>query len=177
MKEEWRDIKGYEGLYQVSNVGNVRSLRFINNAVNKEQVKIRKKNYSKIHNRYYIDLVKDGVRKHITIHRLVAEAFIPNPNNYPVINHIDGNPCNNNVSNLEWCTYSHNSKHAYDMGLVPKLIEMNNNAKKRIVRDDGKMYSCAYECAKDMNVSVCSIRDVLKGRIKKCKGYTFRYEE
>ena len=176
MQEIWKDIKGYEGLYQVSNKGRVRSLMFINNIVVKKKIKILNLNYGKRTNRYYADLYKNTIRKHIAVHRLVAEAFIPNPNNYPVINHIDGNSCNNEVNNLEWCSYSHNSKHAYDMGLTPKLVEMNNKAKKKIVRNDGKKYSCAYECANDLGVNVCSVRDVLKGRTKTCCGYSLQYE-
>jgi hypothetical protein len=63
---------------------------------------------------------KDGVLKTIAVHRLVAMAYIPNPNNYPVVNHLDGDPSNNNIENLEWCSYSRNAKHAYDIGLNSK---------------------------------------------------------
>lgn len=91
IKEEWKDIKGYEGLYQISNKGRVRSTR--NNIILKPI--ISDKGY------YRVDLSKNGNKDRVRIHRLVAQAFIPNPNNYPVINHKDENKSNNCVSNLE----------------------------------------------------------------------------
>lgn len=106
--EEWKDIIEYEGLYQVSNLGNVKNSR-----TNKLlSLRYRKDNH--------IDcmLYKNGQGKRYSVHRLVAIAFISNPNNYPIINHIDGNGLNNNVSNLEWCTYSYNTQHANDNNLI-----------------------------------------------------------
>ena len=105
MTEIFKDIPGYEGLYQVSNLGNVKSLNY--RQTGKEQIlrlhpKIKNKGYFKVR------LFKNGIVKSYFVHRLVAEAFIPNQNNYPIINHKDENPSNNSVSNLEWCTYSYN---------------------------------------------------------------------
>lgn len=102
-KQIWKDIPGYEGLYQVSNTGRVRSLNY--NRTGKS--KVRKQNTDK---RGYkrVNLCKDGKNKIYSIHRLVALAFIPNPNNYPIINHKDENPSNNAVWNLEWCTQEYN---------------------------------------------------------------------
>ncbi len=98
-KEEFRDIKGFEGLYKISNKGNVYSV------VNDKLMTI-----SISANTYYkVTLFKDGKRYNENIHRLVAEAFIPNPNNYLIINHKDENRLNNNVENLEWCTYKYNN--------------------------------------------------------------------
>ena len=114
MKEIWKDIKGYEGLYQISNTGKIKSLeRYKDNHSKKQLVKekIRKQIISKT-GYYTCMLTKNGNLKLFKVHRIVAEAFIPNPNNYPIINHIDGNKLNNNVSNLEWCTRSENQKHA-----------------------------------------------------------------
>ena len=98
IKEEWKDIQGYEGLYQVSNKGQVKSTR--NNIILKPM--ISDKGY------YHVDLYNKDNRKSCKVHRLVAQAFIPNPNNYPVINHKDENTINNQVSNLEWCTAQYN---------------------------------------------------------------------
>lgn len=119
MEEVWRDIDGYKGLYQVSNFGNVKSLD--KKTKNKNGYRIIKGKIlkSKLDNHGYlrIGLTKNNKQKFYLIHRLVAIAFLPNQNNYPIINHIDGNPLNNYIENLEWCTYSYNIKHAYNNGL------------------------------------------------------------
>lgn len=109
MEETWKDIPGYEGMYQVSNQGNVRSLNWGNRGYVRNL-------YLKKHNRGYrhVELAKDGKRKAFTVHRLVATAFIPNPNNYPTINHLDEDKTNNCVENLEWCTASHNVQYSID---------------------------------------------------------------
>ena len=106
MKEEWRYIKEYEGLYQVSSLGRVKSLNYRNS--NKE--KILKLNLNKS-GYLHICLSKNGKVKAFNVHRLVAQAFIPNPNNYPIINHKDEDKSNNCVNNLEWCTYGYNSNY------------------------------------------------------------------
>ena len=114
MKETWKDIKGYEGFYQVSNIGNVKSLkRIVNNSTTyggkatvKERIlkpKTDKDGYESV------GLRKDGKVKHFRVHRLVATAFIPNPNSYPIVNHKDEVKNNNIVSNLEWCTVRYNN--------------------------------------------------------------------
>lgn len=100
--EEFRDVVGYEGLYEVSNEGNIR---------NKNTGRILKPN--KIHKGYLqVILCKDGERKPALVHRLVAQAFIPNPNHYPQVNHIDENKSNNNVENLEWCINQYNIRYS-----------------------------------------------------------------
>lgn len=98
MEEIWKDIEGYEGLYQVSNIGRVRSLR--NNIILKS--KIERSGYERV------ILSVNNIHKDYYIHRLVANAFIPNPNNYPIVNHKDENITNNRVDNLEWCTQEYN---------------------------------------------------------------------
>lgn len=116
-KEVWKDIAGYEGLYQVSNWGRVKSL--------KRFVRLRKENdlrgYYKDekiisqneHQGGYlkVDLFKNNIRESKKVHRLVAQAFIPNTNNYPCINHKDEDRKNNNADNLEWCTYKYNNNY------------------------------------------------------------------
>lgn len=105
--EIWKDIKGYEGLYQVSNMGQVKSLG--NGKSNKSKLKVMKQQLN--HKGYpMINLCKNGVTKGVSVHRLVAINFIPNPNNLPQVNHIDEIKTNNCVENLEWCTneYNHN---------------------------------------------------------------------
>lgn len=102
-KQIWKDIEGYEGKYQVSNTGRVRSLNY--NRTGK--IKVRKQGKDKLGYKS-VFLCKDGKNKGYLVHRLVAQAFIPNPNNYPVVNHKDENPSNNTVWNLEWCTQEYN---------------------------------------------------------------------
>ena len=114
MKEIWKDIKGYEGIYQVSNMGKVKSLkRTINNSTTyggKATIKERILKPKKDKDGYEaVGLNKDGKRKDFRVHRLVADAFIPNPNNYPIVNHKDEVKDNNVVSNLEWCTVRYNN--------------------------------------------------------------------
>ena len=113
---EWKDVRGYEGLYQVSNTGKVRSMVFRNNKITKPRIKELKININN-HNRAYVSLYKDGTVKNCIVHRLVAMAFIENPLSLPEVNHIDGNPINNNVENLEWCTMKYNHMHAYQNDL------------------------------------------------------------
>lgn len=99
MDEAWKDVVGYEGLYLVSNHGNVKSL-YTNKILSPYK---RKDGYREV------ILSKNKIKKHATIHRLVAMAFIPNPNNLSLINHKDENPSNNFVDNLEWCDYHYNN--------------------------------------------------------------------
>lgn len=108
--EKWKPVKGYEGLYEVSNCGNVKSLarRDRNNRGVSERI-LRMAANTSGYNR--VILAKDGTRKTCYVHRLVAEAFIPNGNELPMINHIDENKLNNRVENLEWCTAKYNSNY------------------------------------------------------------------
>lgn len=106
MEEIWKDIKGYEGLYQISNLGRVKCLpKIIRNRKYKEIIKspsLAGKGY------YRLILCNNGKNKAFYIHRLVAQAFIPNPNNLPQVNHKDENILNNCVDNLEWCNNKQN---------------------------------------------------------------------
>lgn len=112
MKEIWKDIKDYEGLYQVSNLGRVRSLRYHNTT------EIKVLNQFKANKRYlFVSLSKNNINTKKTVHRLVAQTFIHNPFKLNEVNHIDGNKENNCVKNLEWCTHKENMQHAVKMGL------------------------------------------------------------
>ena len=109
MEEEWRDIRSYEGLYQVSNLGNVKSF---NNRIKNKNPMILKQTIDRKNGYLTVSLSKNGKKKIHRVHKLVASIFIDNPNNYPVINHKDGNKLNNCVDNLEWCTYKQNIIHS-----------------------------------------------------------------
>jgi len=113
--EEWRAVKGYEGFYEVSNMGRVKSLkRRVPNPNCGGQYTVNEKILRPSSNPLgyeNVRLSKGGVSVHKLVHRLVAEAFIENPNNYPVVNHKDETPSNNSVANLEWCTQKYNSNY------------------------------------------------------------------
>ena len=118
-EENWRDIPGYEGRYQVSNIGNVKSLErtfLMPNggiAICKERLLTQSLN----RNGYQtLNLHKNNKNKFCLVHRLVGLAWLPNPNNFRIMNHIDCNRSNNNVNNIEWCTYNYNSKYCFEMG-------------------------------------------------------------
>jgi len=108
--EEWRKIEGYEGLYQVSNLGRVKSLMY-----GKEKIL---KGGINPYGYHFVILNKYPIKKNMKVHRLVAKAFIPNSDNKPEVNHIDGNKLNNNIHNLEWNTRKENNSHALDTGLT-----------------------------------------------------------
>ena len=114
--EQFKDIEGYEGLYQVSNLGNVKSLAKNDGNGNRDRLlKFDTKETS--HTNYYrVTLCVDGITKRFQVHQLVARAFIPNPQNKPIVNHIDNNGTNNIVSNLEWVTHQENMMHAQKQG-------------------------------------------------------------
>lgn len=125
--EIWKDVKGYEGFYQVSNKGRVRSLEryIVDKNGHKRFVKERflkpyERDYKKgnMQNRRYVALSKNGKNKNALLYRLMAEAFIPNPNNLPTVNHKDGNPLNDVLENLEWMSNEDNIKHAFNNGLM-----------------------------------------------------------
>lgn len=116
-KQCWKDIEGYEGLYQVSNTGRVRSLNYKRTG----KTKVLKQGTDKDDYKKVV-LCKDGKNKVYLVHRLVALAFIPNPNNYPMINHKDENRINNAVWNLEWCTQQYNCNYGNRNKKISKAI-------------------------------------------------------
>ncbi len=147
MQEEeiWVDIKGYEGFYQISNWGKVRSLdRLVVQKARKPRFwKGRLCAFNKINHKYHgLILYKNQIYKHVTVHRLVAQHFIPNPDNLPVVNHLDNNGFNNHVSNLEWTTVMGNTQHAMDIGALKLKGEDNPMAKydKALVLKIREMY-------------------------------------
>ena len=126
MEEVYKDIEGYEGLYQVSNLGNVKSLK--NNKTKKEKI-LKPINNSSGY--LQVDLCKNKTIKRFLVHRLVANAFIDNPNNLPCVNHIDECSTNNVFTNIEWCSYKYNDNFGTRNSRIGKANSkaMTNNPK------------------------------------------------
>lgn len=132
MKENWKNISGYEEKYQVSNLGKVKNIK--NNFILKP---------IDSHGYKYVHLCDASKRKNKAIHRLVALAFIPNPFNYPEVNHKDGNKSNNNVNNLEWCSRKENAIH------MSKVL--HKHCKKVLCLETGEIFNSIYEAANFYN--------------------------
>lgn len=170
MKETWRTIFNYPN-YEISNNGKVRNIKS----------KLIKK-YATTHNGYFrVQLLNYSGGKCFMVHRLVAEAFIPNPNNLPQVNHIDGNKQNNSVENLEWCTCSYNINEAFKMGLC-KTSKNHYRSKKVIQYDlDGniiKKWDCITDAIKILNLGKSAnsaITVALKDNTKTAYGFKWKY--
>lgn len=149
-----KDVVGFEGIYKVNILGEV-----FNNKGKKLKPCKDKFGYLK----YCLYKGKPFQKK---IHRIVAEAFIPNPLNKRVVNHIDGNKENNAIWNLEWTTDAYNSQHARDVGLTETyLVE---------IVETGQVFNGAYECARAIGGDASDIHRCLIGKTKTHKGYHFR---
>lgn len=162
---QFLDVKGYEGLYKISTNGKVYSLK---------RKKIKRTDTNR--NGYEsVNLFKNGRGKHFLVHRLVAQAFIPNPNNYSFVNHIDGNKLNNDVNNLEWCTWSQNMIHAYSHGLVKPLT--TKVIQYTLASEKVKEWDSIKEACDTLGISHGNISKVCCGKRKRAGGYIWRYKE
>lgn len=133
MKEIWKDIKGFEGLYQISNLGNVKSLRHW-----RKQENFIMKQQPNSTGYLRVCLKLNRTEYHKFVHRLVAEAFIDNPNNFEVVNHLDCNPKNNIVTNLEWTTRKGNSEYMVKLGRNKRTKEWLSNLRSTNINLQGK---------------------------------------
>ena len=180
--EIWRPVKGYEGYYEVSDLARVRSLdRWVasNNKNLPDMVFIPGKIMSQhLHKSgyFYIRLQKDGDRRAFKVHRLVAEAFVPNPDNLPQVNHKDENKQNNLPSNLEWCTQHYNMTYG---GRLERLSDINSKKPIEQLTLDGQ-HVAYYKGRKDAEhksggkFQAATIQAVLSGRRKTAYGYLWR---
>ena len=165
MEEIWKDIEGYEGRYQVSNLGRVKRVttgRILKGGKNTC-------GYLKV------QLYKNGSKSDKTIHRLVAQAFIPNPENKLEINHIDEYKTNNVVSNIEWATRKENINHGTRNERVSKTMSISIIATNLKTGEYREFYGTR-ECARQLGLHNQGITHVLKGRRKQTGGYTFKYK-
>lgn len=175
--EIWKDIKGYEGIYQISSFGRVISLNF-NQKKSKGFLKVI------LNRRYpYVDLSKNNIVKHKSIHRLVAEAFLENKEEKPTVNHKDGNRLNNNLDNLEWATYSENNKHAHLTGLnrISEKCRKINSERNKLSGKKVFQYDFNYVlikehisqslAAKELGLFASNISACVLGKSKFCGGF------
>lgn len=173
MEEIWKDIKGYEKSYQVSNYGIVKSLNY--RRTGKE--KVLKPKYTHINGHLFIQLYKgNGLSDYPLIHHLVAEAFIPNPNKYEIVHHIDHNPQNNMVDNLIWMSKKeHDKLHQFD-----RASAIKNKLSKKVYQYtlDGELvaiWPSTKEAAKELKLDSSSIAHCCRGEFKTYKGYKWSY--
>lgn len=168
--EVWKNVLGYEGLYQVSNLGRIKSLcRKTKRGNISYKVRILKPGLTDGYER--VVLTKYGLRNTKKVHRLVAQAFIPNLKNKPQVNHIDFNRSNNIVANLEWSTQLENNRHSRKNDRYPKIIHSKEylkrletmHSKKVIDKSTGIIYRSASQAAEILNIKKSTLIHYLRG--------------
>ena len=182
--ELWKDIKGFEGLYQVSTWARVRSLdRYVTGNCGVKYFRkgeIKKPNINK-YGYKRISLSKDGKQKKIFLHCLVAEAFIPNPDNLPCVNHKDEDKTNNYPCNLEYCTYKYNNNYGTRNERMKKTLTNRKDRSKKVYQYDFrgnliKIWDSTMEASRNgfnfRNISACCL-----GNRKTHKGFIWSYTE
>jgi len=175
-------IKGYEGLYEISEYGNIYSTGKGNSTCSLykqyREIPPRLKASGYLH----VKLFKDGVRKHYSIHRLVALNFIKNTDNKPQVNHKDGNKQNNHISNLEWATAKENIRHSVKMGLQVNPKSFDNACSKQVIQKDKndnivKIWGSINDVKRDLGFNSFGIIGCCKKkkRYKTAYGYKWEY--
>lgn len=167
--EQWKDIEGFEGLYQVSNKGRVKSLG--NNKLRKEKILKGGKGTC---GHLLVHLCKDGKQAHKYIHRLVAQAFLPNPQNLPEVNHKDENPSNNQVSNLEWCDCKYNINYGTRNQRVAEKLSRRVDQIDMVTGEVVHQWVSTAECGRN-GFNIGHVSSCCNGKLKQYKGYVWKY--
>lgn len=185
MREIWKDIDGYDGIYQVSNMGRVRSIDHVVTRQNGITAMYRGRILTPVGRPYLHVSLSQGPRiERHRVHRLVAQLFVPNPNGYTEVDHIDCDKTNNRADNLRWCTHAENMQFAKESGRMSggrfgwtqeSAESYSLKRRKPIVRSDGKWYACRADAAADLGVTCSAISHVLMGLNEHCQGYGFTY--
>lgn len=180
MEEIWKDVKEFEGIYQISNLGRLKRLETIIDTIYQQKYKrkihqkerIVKVNKCSRYYKYTLQNKNSNKKRTTSIHRLVAEAFIPNPDNLPQVNHIDGNRYNNNINNLEWCSASENVRHAQNKlnKIVKNVMQIDQQTNQVI-----KIYKSTVEAMKETGIDRTNISKVCNGKMKTAGGYIWKY--
>lgn len=178
MAETWKDVAGFDGLYQVSDQGNVRSRHRLGSDGGILKPKDNGRGY------FQVSFSREGKRKLFLVHRLVAEAFIPNPLNLPVVNHKDENPANNAVDNLEWCTVKYNLN--YGTCITRRTAKLkgryiNGPLAKAVLQYDKsgnfvKEWPSTHEVERQTGFARSNISACCLGRLKSAYGYIWRFK-
>ena len=161
MEEIWKDKKDYEGLYQVSNCGRVKSIKFGKEKILKQSIR---------HGYYCVNLYKNGKHKNYYVHRLVAEAFIDNTDNLSCVNHKDENKQNNVVSNLEWCTHEYNNIYGTRIERCSKPVlqfDLNGN----LIKEWKSINECGRNGFKQSDICKCC-----RGERKTHQNFIWKYK-
>ena len=180
MNEQWKDVSGYEGLYQVSNLGNVKALE--REVLGKDgkiyhyKERILKSFYNDT-GYLHVALHKNGKRKTCKVHRLVAQAFIPNPNNLPIINHRDENKSNNLYTNLEWCDHKYNTNYGTR---TERWREHNKDKherqqKKVLNVTTGEIFNSLKEVEEKLEIPHSNVSKCCHGERKTAGGYEWQF--
>ena len=183
--ETWKSIKGYEGLYQISSNGRIKSLERLDSCGRKVRERILKPIQGNKRVEYrQVSLSKNGIAKNYLIHILVAKTFIPNPNNYTDVNHKDENPKNNVVSNLEWCTPTYNNNYGTRVERMAKTQRNRADCSKKVAQYDLQgnligIYPSTKEAWRQTGISRSHISDVARNntKYKTAGGFVWKYLE
>lgn len=180
MKEIWKDIPEYEGLYQASNLGKIKSLERFTNDGHHVMSKILKPSLAKGYLK--VNLCKDNVAKTIYVHKLVAKTFLDNKENFPCINHKNENKQDNRLDNLEWCTYFYNTHYGTSINRNRKTqLNCKKTSKQVIKLSENDEIICRYlsinEAMRLTNVNAINICQCCKGKRKTAGGYIWRYAD